>query len=160
MKNIITNEAWADYTKKLSKSSNAVWRVAIYIHNQGYKVTIPALHIAKSLSQYKDFVDEGDLILHREFKQEIIEVKHQSWDWVSHDDIPWKSIIVCAKKSYDRHEVKPSVYFLVNKQLTHALVVPTTMYEEWFVADVHDKKKDWTQTMYKTDPNKYKFIEL
>jgi len=49
---------------------------------------------------------------------------------------------------------------LVNKQLTHALVVPTTMYEEWFVADVHDKKKDWTQTMYKTDPNKYKFIEL
>ena len=26
------------------------------------------------------------------------------------------------------------------------------MFEHWWVADVHDKKKDWVQTMYKTDP--------
>lgn len=156
----MTNEAWEDYMKNLGKSSNAVWRVAMYIHSLKHKVTIPPLHIADSKNQYMDFVDEGDLILHRNDTEEIIEVKHQSWDWTTHDEIPWKSLIVCAKKSYDRHEVKPSAYFLVNNQLTHALVIPTSMYEHWWVEDVHDKKKDWVQTMYKTDPKKYKFIKL
>ena len=156
----MTNKAWEDYMKNLGKSSNAVWRVAMYIHSLKHKVTIPPLHIADSKNQYMDFVDEGDLILHRDGKEEIIEVKHQSWDWATHDDIPWKSLIVCAKKSYDRHEVKPSAYFLVNTQLTHALVIPTSMYEHWWTEDVHDKKKDWVQRMYKTDPKKYKFIKL
>ena len=156
----MTNEAWSDYMKNLGKSSNAVWRVAMYLHSLKHKVTIPPLHIADSKNQYMDFVDEGDLILHRDGKEEIIEVKHQSWDWTTHDDIPWNSLIVCAKKSYDRHKVKPSAYFLVNTQLTHAIVIPTSMFEHWWVADVHDKKKDWVQTMYKTDPKKYKFIEL
>jgi len=160
MKNIITKEAWKDYQKNLRKSNDAVWKIAIYLHKFGHSVTVPALQIAKDLSEYTSKVDYGDIILHRDGGKEIVEVKHQSWDWTSHDDIPWNSIIVCAKKSYDRHEVKPSVYFLVNTQLTHAIVVPSSMYEDWFVADVHDKRKDWIQTMYKTDPNKYKFIEL
>ena len=156
----MTNKAWDDYMKKLGKSSFAVWRVAMYLHSKKMTVTVPALHIADSKSKYRDFIEEGDIILHRDGEKEIVEVKHQSWDWTSHDDIPWNSIIVCAKKSYDRHDVKPSAYFLVNTQLTHAIVIPSSMYEHWFTADVHDKKKDWVQTMYKTDPAKYKFVEL
>ncbi len=117
----MTNEAWEDYVKNLSKSSGAVWRVAMYLHRFKYTVTIPALHIAKDLSEYKSKIDDGDIILHRDGNQEKIEVKHQSWDWTNHTDIPWNTIIVCAKKSYDRHNQKPSAYFLVNTQLTHAI---------------------------------------
>jgi hypothetical protein len=156
----MTNKAWDDYIKKLGKSNAAVWRVAMYLHSKKMTVTVPALHIAGSKKEYRNFIDEGDIILHRDGKKEIIEVKHQSFDFTSHDEIPWSSIIVCAKKSYDRHEVKPIAYFLVNTQLTHAIVVPSSMYEHWFEADVYDSRKDWTQTMYRTDPNKYKFIEL
>ena len=72
----MTNDAWTDYLKNLSKSSFAVWRVAMYLHSLKHKVTIPPLHIADSKNQYMDFVDEGDLILHRDGKEEIIEVKH------------------------------------------------------------------------------------
>jgi|TARA_R110000744_G_scaffold27083_7_gene66309 hypothetical protein len=157
---VITKEAWDDYVKNLSKSSGAVWRVAMYLHAFKYTVTIPALHIAKDLSEYKSKIDDCDLILHRDGKSEKIEVKHQSWEWTSHKDIPWKSIIVCAKKSYDRHEDKPSAYFLVNKQLTHSILVPTTTHEDWWAKDIHDKKKDWIQTMYMTNPNQHQFIEL
>jgi hypothetical protein len=156
----MTNEAWNDYVKNLSKSSGAVWRVAMYLHQFKYTVTIPALHIAKNQSEYRSKIDEGDIILHRDGNEEKIEVKHQSWDWTSHKDIPWKSIIVCAKKSYDRHEDKPSAYFLVNTQLTHSILIPTSTYNLWTVKDIHDKKKDWIQTMYMINPNDYKFIEL
>jgi len=156
----MTNKAWDDYIKKLGKSNAAVWRVAMYLHSKKMTVTVPALHIAGSKSQYRDFIDEGDIIVHRNGKKDIIEVKHQSWDWTSHEDIPYRSIIVCAKKSYDRHEVKPAAYFLVNTQLTHAILVPSSTYDEWIVKDIHDKKKDWVQTMYKVEPSRHKFVEL
>jgi len=52
------------------------------------------------------------------------------------------------------------VYFLVNKQLSHALTIPTSTYNTWTVKDIHDKQKDWIQTMYMINPNNYKFIEL
>jgi hypothetical protein len=158
--NTITDKAWSDYTNQLSKSMAAVWRVAIYLHSFKYTVTVPALHIAKDKSEYKDKVDQGDIILHRDGKNEIVEVKHQSWGWTSHEDIPWDSIIVCAKRSYDRHKEKPSAYFLVNTQLSHAILVPTSTYNSWSVKDIHDKKKDWVQTMYMITPINYKFIEF
>ena len=158
--NKITPEAWDDYQRKLRKSNDAVWVVARYMHKFTYSVTVPALKIAKDLSEYKKFTDDGDIVLHRDGKDEKVEVKHQSWDWTEHRDIPWDQIIVCAKKSYDRHSVKPSAYFLVNKQLTHSLVIPTSTYDSWTVKDIHDKKKDWVQTMYMINPLIYQFVEL
>lgn len=155
-----TKEAWSDYKSKLLKSNDAVWSVARYLHSFKHTITIPALHIADSLDQYKEHVDEGDIILHRNGNKEKIEVKHQSWNWTSHNDIPWNSIIVCAKKSYDRHKEKPSAYFLVNQQLSHALVVSTQTYHSWVVKDIHDKQKDWVQTMYMIDPKRYEFKEI
>jgi len=155
-----TPEAWDNYKRNLKKSNDAVWAVARYIHEFTYTVTVPALRIAKDLSEYKQFTDDGDIILHRNGNEEKIEVKHQSWNWTEHKDIPWKQIIVCAKKSYDRHNVKPSAYFLVNKQLTHSLVIPTKTYHTWTVKDIHDKHKDWIQTMYMINPTLYQFVEL
>lgn len=157
---IFNDNSWKDYTNKIRKSQDAVWAVARYLHSFTYTVTIPALHIAESPDQYNDYVDEGDIILHRDGNKDIVEVKHQSWEWTSHKDIPWKEIIVCAKKAYDRHTNKPAVYFLVNKQLSHALTIPTETYNTWSVKDIHDKQKDWIQTMYMINPNNYKFIEL
>lgn len=155
-----TNKAWEDYKGKLKRSNDAVWAVAKYMHSFTYTITIPALNIAKDLSEYKKFTDDGDIILHRDGRKEKIEVKHQTWDWTSHTDIPWPEIIVCAKKSYDRHSEKPSAYFLVNKQLSHALVIPTSTYHSWKVKEIHDKQKDWVQTMYMIDPKIYQFKEL
>lgn len=154
-----TESAWDDYKSKLNKSSDAIWVVGRYLYEKGYAVTIPPLRVAKDLSQYRQFIDDGDLILHRD-GDEIVEVKHQSFDWVCRTDIPYESVIVCAKKSYDRHKVKPSVYFLVNKQMSHAIVVPTSTKEKWFTAIVHDKKKDWNQEMYKIHTSNINFIEL
>lgn len=156
----MTNEAWDNYKKNLEKSSLAVWRVAMYLHSFKYTVTIPALHVAQDQSQYKSFIDDGDIILHRDGNKEKIEVKHQSWNWTSHKDIPWESIIVCAKRSYDRHKEKPSAYFLVNQQMSHAILIPSSTYDQWWVEVVHDKKKDWRQTMYKTKPEHHEFIQF
>ena len=156
----MTPQAWENYTTKLKESSKAVWKVAQYLHSFKYTVTVPAVHIAGSPEEYADYIDEGDIILHRKNINDIIEVKHQSWDWTSHSDIPWAEIIVCAKKSFDRHTQKPSAYFLVNKQLSHALVIQTENCGEWTVKDIHDKKKDWIQTMYMITPSNYQFIQL
>jgi hypothetical protein len=158
----MTPEAWRDYTNKLRRSNEAVWAVAQYLHSFQYTITVPALHIAGSPEEYANYIDEGDIIVHREDQSfnDIIEVKHQSWEWTSHQDIPWQQIIVCAKKSFDRHLQKPSAYFLVNKQISHALVIPTNTCGEWTVKDIHDKQKDWIQTMYMIIPGNYKFILL
>lgn len=156
----MTPEAWNNYTQKLKASSKAVWKVAEYLHSFQYTVTVPAVHIAGSPEEYADYIDQGDIILHRDSQEDIIEVKHQSWDWTQHSDIPWQQIIVCAKKSFDRHLQKPSAYFLVNQPLTHAIVIPTNTCDQWTVKDIHDKKKDWIQTMYMINPNNYQFILL
>lgn len=153
-------EAWDNYTKMLRRSSDAVWVVARYLHNKGVKVTIPPVHVAPTVKQYNSYIDEGDIIIHRDGTQQVIEVKHQSWEWTSHKDIPWKNIIVCAKKSFDRHTNKPAAYFLVNKQMTHSLVISTHTSSQWHVRVVHDKVKDWHQTMYMTQPIKHEFIAL
>lgn len=156
----ITPEAWDDYKRKLRKSNDAVWAVARYLHNFTYTVTVPALRIAKDVSQYREFQDEGDIILHRDDQDNIVEVKHQSWEWTEHSHIPWPEIIVCAKNSYDRHKKKPIAYFLVNKQLSHSLVIPTSTYSSWTVKDIHDKQKNWIQKMYMIVPTNYQFVSL
>ena len=155
-----SKESWEDYKAKLRRSNDAVWAVARYLHSLQHTVTVPALHIAKDLSEYKEMVDEGDIILHRDGKEDIVEVKHQSWDWTEHSHIPWPEIIVCAKKSYDRHKKKPVAYFLVNKQLSHSLVIPTSTYSSWTVKDIHDKHKNWIQKMYMIVPTNYQFTQL
>lgn len=156
----ITPEAWDDYKRKLRKSNDAVWAVARYLHNFTYTVTVPALRIAQDVSQYREFQDEGDIILHRDDQDNIVEVKHQSWEWTEHSHIPWPEIIVCAKRSYDRHKKKPAAYFLVNKQLSHSLVIPTSTYSSWTVKDIHDKQKNWIQKMYMIVPANYQFVSL
>jgi hypothetical protein len=156
----MTPEAWDNYTKMLKQSSEAVWAVARYIHKNGVDVTVKATHIAPSMDQYKQYIDEGDIVIHRNNIQEIVEVKHQSWKWTQHSDIPWDRIIVCARKSYDRHTTKPSAYFLVNQQLTHALVIPTTTQDQWETKVIRDKVKSWDQEMYMINPLTIEFVEL
>lgn len=156
----MTPEAWDNYTTMLKKSSKAVWAVAQYIHSKGVTVTVPAVFIAPSKEHYNSYIDQGDIIIHRDNSKETIEVKHQSWDWTRHEDIPWDEIIVCARKSYDRHTQKPSAYFLVNKQLTHALVIPTSTHDQWTTKVIRDKVKNWDQEMYMINPLIVSFQQL
>ena len=162
MKSVVwNNENWEKYKSHLKKSSEGVWTVARYLFNQGYDVKVNATKIAPTRSQYYDYVDKGDIEISGKCDTKIIEVKNVSLEFTSHNDFPYETFIVCAKKAYDRHNDKPYAYVIVNKHRTHAITVTTDTYNMWKVEELKDKRyTNYKQLFYISKPQYHKIVEL
>ena len=70
--------------------------------------------------------------------------------------------MVCAKHSYDKTLPNPpSSYYLLNKSRTHAAVVKTKTYSDWFVRTTQDKYyKSVSQDFYYCPLNKVEWITI
>jgi len=157
----MNDENWKRYKSHISKSSSAVWAVAKYIHSLDISVTVNKTEVAPSKEEYYDYVDDGDIIAHTSSGDKIIEVKNVSLEFESHEDFIYDTFIVCAKRAFDRHETKPYAYFLVNKNMTHAMIVKSETKDSWQVKELKDHRyQNWEQKFYISNHNIHKIIKL
>jgi len=68
----------------LDKSESAVWDVAKWLHGRGHSVEINCGAKAPDSSQWKKYVDNGDLEIALK-----VEVKHLSADFIGKHDWPF-----------------------------------------------------------------------
>lgn len=156
-----SQENWEKYKRHLKKSTEGVWVVAKYLNNLGYDTKVNATKIAPTRKEYFDYVDKGDIEISGKCSPRIIEVKNVSLKFTSHQDFPYETFIVCAKKAYDRHDKKPYAYVIVNNDKTHAITVSTDTYDKWEVKEFKDKRyENYKQLFYVSRPMYHQIIKI
>jgi hypothetical protein len=147
-----------DILVNVEKSKSGVQRVAAWLNDKGYTVTVPPMVVVQS--SYEDrmnHIDNGDLFLHQR-----MEVKVRSIDFTCAQDYPFKDgIYVCAQHSYDNAKPKPHSYIILNKNMTHAAIIMGDTKNLWTVKNVKDSRyKDFTQPIYSCPVSAVKFTKL
>jgi hypothetical protein len=102
---------------RLKISKGGVFRVAEWLHDQGIPVTIMPMQMPEVYTE--DAYDDGDLLI-----QQRIEVKRLSRPFTCRKDWPFHNFAVCEKKAYDRAFPKPYKFIYLNRDMTHAAVLP------------------------------------
>lgn len=118
------------FEKRLAISHGPVWLIAISFWEQkGYEVKIPA---------QMDKPDDGDLFVRHEDWDEWkrVEVKQRGWDFECKRTIPFNPIWICDQNSFDNAKVRPWVYFILNRTMTHAIIINVEKsFSEWTIAE-------------------------
>lgn len=142
------------FLSKLSASQAAVWRVAMWLADNGITVQVNGLHRAPTRADARAFTDLGDLeVMHR------VEVKQLGAEFTCREDWPFPDFLVCSKSSYDRAVRKPRFFYYLNRAATHvaALDVRAT-HDQWATVTRQDNTYDDVggvpaQTFYACSPD-------
>ena len=122
------------FREHLKESAKTVFLVGHYFSLRGFRITIDGQNCAPTAAEHKKFADNGDLFIHYKGELFRIEVKGLNTEFTDIRDWPHKNFMVCAKHSYDKTLPNPPYsYYLLNKSRTHAALVKTSTYPDWFV---------------------------
>jgi hypothetical protein len=147
------------FLSHLDESNRDAWLVAMWLQSKGKTVSVSAVHKAPSADQYEDFVDGGDLVLHRR-----AEVKGLSANFTGSHDWPFgNKFIVCSKDSFDRAKQKPELFFYLNNEKTHLAILDVRETKHsWFTEERHDARygDNYKQLFYLCRPDQVKFIPM
>lgn len=125
------------FLKRLKESRPAQFLVGYWLYARGNEIRInPGV----------DRPDTGDIFFRKPMPEAYgaeriwtrAEVKHRSLDFVCLGDYPFPDVMVCNCKSWDRSIQKPSWYFILNKEMTHALAIPGRTFDSWEKRDRPD----------------------
>lgn len=137
------------FVKRLQGSRAAVFRVAEWLHKHGMTVTVPAIVAAPRNADITDYYDTGDIEVscpkRGDFK---IEVKHLQTDFTSCGDWPYKNTIVSNQGTIDRNDGQIKAYVLVNRLMTHALVVNSDTKDHWEIKAIYASNTQKYENFY------------
>jgi len=137
------------FTDRLNKSRPAMFRVAEWIHRKGRSVYIPAIIAAPKGSDWKDYVDDGDLFVDDDVKGRLkVEVKHVNIDFTGPKNWPYPSVIVSGKGTIERNMGTVETYIIVNKQMTHAMIVLGETTKHWYIKRMFAKNTQKEEDFY------------
>jgi hypothetical protein len=147
-----------DILVNIENSKTGVQRVAAWLNEKGYTVTVPpVVAVQCSYEERMSHIDNGDLFIHQR-----IEVKARSVDFTCAEDYPFKTgMYVCAQHSYDNAKPKPYAYVYLNKAMTHAAIIMGSTHKQWEVTMVKDSRyKDFFQPTYQCPLEAIKFTKI
>jgi len=115
----------------LTRSWQAAWKVAQYIHSQGnVTVQVAPLIIRPSRSQRTGYGDAADVLYSYDSAKWLrCEVKWRQPEFTCADDYPYPTIFIDRVAKIE--EAPPDIYFNVNKAMTHAAIIGIDTQEQW-----------------------------
>jgi hypothetical protein len=144
---VANNKTHEKFIENLTGSMDAVWNVAMWwLQSIGYPVTVNPQSLAPTREQWKEYADQGDLVI-----QHRIEVKQISRAFTSAADWPFgRKFIVCARHSFDRAKPKPYAYIIVSADGLYYASVSVSTAERWYVETRADVRygEDYKQEFY------------
>lgn len=121
------------FLMRLRASSDAVLRVAAWLHRLGKTVEVTALTYAPTAADAAKHIDNGDLFVVR---REAVEVKRLGVSFTSREDWPFREAFVANRASVERNEGRVMAYISLNKDMTHAAVIDSNTREHWYLTKV------------------------
>ena len=132
------------FVADLLESNEHVWRVARWLSDLGYNVTVKPLSIRPDVSQMGQYSDNGDL----EITQRIEVKRRPGIDFSSPDDFPYPTVIVDVAHAWDKARPKPYGYVILNASATACLVVKGDTAHLWQKLRKWDRAKQRERTFY------------
>ena len=133
------------FVSRLQKSRASMFRVGQWLHLHGMSIYIPAIRVAPKDGNNEEYFDECDIQVECPKRGRFkIEVKHINTNFTGKDDWPHgKTTIVSNQGTIERNWGKIRAYILVNKNMTHAMIIRGDTCDKW------EKK-----TIFATNTNK------
>ncbi len=125
----------------LRESDNDRWRAARWLSSQGKTVRLEPMREAPRHEDWEEYADDGDIWVVAHGGERRIEIKRTTYPFTCRHDWPFHGYIVCAKHAYDRAEVKPDWFFMVNPDWTHGGWTSSAHAATWTVAPVPDRRR-------------------
>jgi hypothetical protein len=133
-----------DFVYELQKSRKAVFRVAEWLHRNGKAIRIDPIKVMPRGGNVEEWVDDCDLYA----DDQKIEVKCKNVSFTCKEDFPWDTVIVSNSQTVDRNWGLITAYIIVNKEMTHAMIIPTTTKDTWWKGVLKPKNKAGEQEFY------------
>lgn len=131
-------------------SHHAVFKVAEWFHCQwNMGIGVKSKKLAPTYEERHLYTDDGDFLFKRPGKDkwEIAEVKHKNMEWTDVESFPYETIFVSNVHSVERgHE--PHLWVLVNKSLTHAILIPKSTKKFWIKDTVYNRNSGKEEEKY------------
>jgi hypothetical protein len=138
----------SDFEARFRASRPAEIVVATYLLNLGHTVTLPKRALRPTQAEATKYADKGDIYA----SDKRIEVKHVKHDF-EYKVWPFEYVAICAKKSFDAADPRPSFYYIVNKSMTvAALVDVATTRPEWLIRRIPDRQRGYEYDVYAVMP--------
>lgn len=110
------------FKQDLRESKHAVHAVAEYLRKHDCEVTEDEIRVAPRIEDWREYTDDGDLTAkHAKHGTLEIEVKGRDLHFDDRDPFPFSTVFVDNKRRFDAKPEAPFAYYVVNRQLTHAL---------------------------------------
>lgn len=148
------------FLERLDRSRPAVFKVAEFLHKEGFTVTIPAIEYAPTAADHTKFVDNGDIIAEKGSKKHRIEVKHLSIDFHDAKSFPYKVAFISNVAAVNRAEGSVTAYVIVNKNMTHIGIAWTSLKDKWVITHKVAKNTNNMESNYACDPILLDYREL
>lgn len=125
----------------------AVFTFAAYLHSNGYTVEIPPVISSPDPSSNTSYTDSGDLFIIHPGERRRLEVKHRQRDFTCAGDWPDPHIFVSNEGMVNRSG-EISAYIILNKPLTHALVIKSSTRPYWYLWDNQPSNTEYPERVY------------
>ena len=134
----------AEFLAALSDSQAAVDTVAAFLAKHGATVAVQPVKVRPTFEQRFEYQDSGDIHI-----TQRIEVKQKQTDFTCSDDFPFETIITDAVYKVDTIPWgQLHSYVIVNRDMTHAALVPSQTRKHWTPMRVWDSKEREHRSYY------------
>jgi len=151
------------FQQHLAQSGEAVWTVARWLHGTGWYVIVCPVSVTPNYDERMKHADAGDLYVKRERagKAERVEVKRRGVHFTCAEDFPYDDFFVCACHAWDNATPKPSVFVILNADMTHAGIVEACTHRHWTATMRFDSRyQEYRQNFYTAPLDKVEFVPL
>ena len=138
------------FVESFVASHHAVFKVAEWFHHQwNMSIGIKGKTLSPTYEERHQYSDDGDILYKRPGKDkwEIAEVKHKNMHWTDEASFPFNTVFVSNVHSVERgHE--PHLWVLVNRSLTHAIIIPKSTKKFWIKETVYNRNSEKEEEKY------------
>ena len=143
------SDFYTGFASRFHRSRPAVFRVAEWLHEHGFYIAIPPMHLHERGENPMDYVDSGDLFITRDDgPRQRIEVKGLSTQFTDALDWPYSSTLVSNKAAVDRANGEVDAYILVSSDMDHIIIIKAETRQHWFVRELTPKTTGKPEQFY------------
>jgi len=136
-----------EFLRSLKVSHEVTVQVAAWLRSKGRDAHVQTTRIRPSHSEWKDYIDDGDIFIEGKGR---IEVKYrENLSFVCTETYKYPTIFVDEVRKVDMEHAAPLVaYIIVNKERTHVAIIKPDSKQFWIKSKRFDRRTSDDREFY------------